>query len=97
MPKIVMNGVILLGMLSCVSLDRTMMYAVNFEYEEAAVATKNLDIRENEEVVGEWNYQPDFLPLHDVPKNLMCFSLETWLEDIKPSLKTASKKHRDQD
>jgi len=96
MLKIVMIGVILLATLSCVSLDKTMMYAVNQEYAESATAQVNLDITSNHELVGEWNYEPDFLHLYDIPKNLRCVSEETWQTIVKPKLKEASRKYRDQ-
>ena len=96
MHKILMIGVLLFGTLSCVSLDKTMMYLVNTDYQEAGVATVNLDIESDPKVVGEWNYEPDFLQFYDIPKNLRCFSEETWQKRVKPKLKEASRKYRDQ-
>lgn len=97
MRKLVMSGVMLLVMLSCscVSMDTTMMYLVNRKHDEAAVATKNLDVTYNHDVVGEWKYGPQFMPLSNIPNELMCFSLETWLERAKPNLKKASREYRD--
>lgn len=97
MLKTVMIGVMLLGTLSCVSIKRVMMYEVSLEYQEAGVATVNLDPTEDVDLVGEWTYEPDFLTLDQIPNNLRCVSSETWHEKLKPKLKAASRTLQNQD
>ena len=65
------------------------MYAVNQELYEAATAFKNLDYKSKRKIVGEWIEELKFIPLSDAPNNMMCFSMEDWLEQIKPKLKEA--------
>ena len=71
------------------------MYAINTEFFDAGTAMKNLNIRSNYKGVGEWIGDVDFIPLEDAPKNMMCFSMETWLRLIKPKLKEGAKQYRD--
>ncbi len=97
MQKTLIVGVMLLGMFSCscVSLKDVTMYTVSLKYNEAGVATKNLDIKEDPDKVGEWNSDPVFTSLNNIPQDLQCFSLQTWLDSIKPSLKKSSRAYRD--
>lgn len=91
-----MNGVILLGIVSCKNSPTIKkpveMYAVSLRFNEAAKGTKQLNYKAKKESVGEW-LKPDeleFLPLHEIPQELQCFSQKTWLKVVKPKLKQGS-------
>lgn len=92
MQKIVMIGVMLLGMLSCKAptiKKPVKMYAVNQKFNEAGVGYKYLNYKLKKKYVGEWKGDLNFIPLHEAPENMMCFSMATWLKTIKPKLKEA--------
>lgn len=98
MHKIVMIGAILLAVLSCkpVTIKKPVeMYFISLEFDEAAVGLKNLNIRSDHELVGEWISDLEFIPLSEAPENLACFSMEKWLKLIKPKLKEGAKQYRD--
>lgn len=102
MLKMLMNGAILLGMLSCKNAPTIKkpltMYAVNQEFDEAATGKRYLNYKLKKSLVGEW-VDPDnlqFISLQDAPNNMMCFSLEDWLKVVKPELKRASQYYRQQ-
>ena len=71
------------------------MYIINQQYQEAATAFKNLNIRSNPKTVGEWVTTVEYKSLNDVPINLACFSLEDWLKKLKPKLKEGAQYHKD--
>ena len=65
------------------------MYAVNQKFNEAGTAYKNLNYKLKKKYVGEWVKDPVFIPLHEAPENMMCFSMHDWLKKVKPKLKEA--------
>jgi len=99
MLKIVMIGVMLLGIVSCIKpvtiKNPVEMYAINTEYMEAGAGLKNLNIRTDPSGVGEWLNEPIFIPLEEAPKNMMCFSMEDWLKLIRPKLKEGAQQYKD--
>ena len=100
MHKMLMIGVMLLGMLSCKAptfKKPLKMYAVNQKFNEAGVGFKNLNYKlKDKSKVGEWVTDPAFIPLHEAPNNMMCFSTEDWLKKVKPKLKEAHDYYFDQ-
>lgn len=88
-----MIGVILLMNISCKAptiKEPLTMYSVNQKFNEAAKAKKNLNYKiPKRKDVGEWIKKPIFIPLHEAPELMMCFSLEDWLTKVKPKLKEA--------
>jgi len=100
MLKLVMNGVILLMMLSSCKNPPTIkkpveMFAISQKFNEAAKGKKNLNFKDEKQRVGEWTTQPEYIPLHEAPENMMCFSMLTWLKVIKPKLKHGSEYYHD--
>jgi len=88
MLKMIMTGGMLLGILSCkppTIKEPIKMYAVGLRFSEAGQGYKNLDITSDGNV-GEWIDEIDFIPLHEAPTNMMCFSMRDWLLQIKPKL-----------
>lgn len=71
------------------------MYAISLEFSEAGVGLKNLNIKDDYKLVGEWIEEVEFQSLNNIPKDLMCFSLERWLTLIKPKFKEGAKYYRD--
>lgn len=71
------------------------MHFINLEFYESANGDKNFNIRDDHNNVGEWTTELVFVPLDQVPTNLACFSLETWLTKIKPKLKEGARQYRD--
>lgn len=96
MQKIVMTGVMLLGIVSCKNAptikNPVEMYSVSLRFNEAAKGQKYLNYKMRKKYVGEW-VNPDeleFIPLSEAPEELQCFSQKTWLTVVKPKLKQAS-------
>lgn len=71
------------------------MFAINFKFNAAKIGKKNLNIKAKKKYVGEWVKKPELIPVHEVPENIMCFSMKTWLKTIKPKLKEGSQYYRD--
>lgn len=99
MHKIVMIGVILLGIVSCKPVtikEPIRMFEISQEYSEAGTEMVDLNIRHKAKVVGEWLGEVEFIPLSDAPNNLRCFSSEDWYKVIVPKLKEGSRQYHDQ-
>lgn len=94
-----MIGVILCGILSSCKpptiKEPVKMYAISIKYQEAGVAFKNLNIRSKSKHVGEWTTDFIFLPLNEIPENIMCLSMEDWLVIVKPKLKEGAEYYDD--
>ena len=71
------------------------MYAINTELYEAGKGLKNLNIRSNPDLVGEWIDELDFIPLSKAPTNMMCFSMKVWLKKVRPKLKEGAQQYDD--
>ena len=99
MHKTMMLGVMLLGILSGCKpptiKEPLNMYAINLDFQEAGKGLKNLNIRDDASLVGEWVNEVVFMPLEDSPNNLMCFSMEDWLLKVRPKLKEGARYYRD--
>lgn len=96
MLKLILSGVILLGIASCKNsptLSKPVeMFAVSLKFNEAAKGDRNLNYKAKKHFVGEWidSNNLEFLPLTEIPQELQCFSQRTWLTVVKPKLKQAS-------
>ena len=71
------------------------MFAISQKFNTAAVGHKNLNYKLRKSAVGEWVKETEIIPLHEAPNDLMCFSMKTWLKNIKPKLKEASEYYHD--
>jgi hypothetical protein len=70
------------------------MFAINLDFNEAAKGKKNLNFKNKKKKVGEWVTELEYINLSEAPRNLMCFSMETWLKQIKPKLKEGATYYR---
>lgn len=93
-PKIVMIGVMLVGMFSCKKAptikNPVTTYVVNQKFNEAAVGPRDLNYKNRKNSVGEWIGEPTFISLSEAPETMFCMSLEDWLKKVKPTLKAGS-------
>jgi hypothetical protein len=71
------------------------MYILSLKYTEAGNAYKNLDITSDPSSVGSWVTEVQFLPLHELPQDLMCFTLKDWLTKVRPTLKEGAQYYKD--
>lgn len=95
MLKILMNGLMLLTMLSCFKHAPTIkkpvdMVIISQKFNSAKVGKKYLNYKLKKSKVGEWVEEPVLIPLHEAPNDMMCYPLKTWLKIVKPKLKEGS-------
>jgi len=98
MLKLVMIGALLSTMLSCRNAPYIKkpveMLAINLDFNEAAKGKKDLNFRHKKSKVGEWVTELEYINLSEAPRNMMCFSMATWLKLVKPKLKEGATYYR---
>jgi len=90
MQKILTLGMMLLVAYSCMSptikkpVDSCV---INTDFMEASCGKRNLNYKSiRRKKVGEWKSKPERRDI-SFANNYVCFSLESWLKVIKPTLK----------
>ena len=101
MQKLMMIGVILSAILSCVTpatiKEPVIMYDLSIDRYQAGVGKRNLNILSTPETVGRWVNPSEvkFYSLDQLPSNLKCFSSTVWLKVVVPKLREGSRQYRD--
>lgn len=98
MHKVLINGLILSMMCSCsaaIIKEPQPVYIINTKFMSAAYGTKNFNIKNGKEEMTAWIEKPKLIEWGNIPQDLIAFPLEIWLTQIKPALRAAAAKYRD--
>ena len=72
-----------------------MMYQISMSREKALGAKRNLNIKSDPRTVAERIEDAFVLEFNELPNDLMCFSLETYLKKIKPKIREGAQAYYD--
>lgn len=85
-------------MCSCSSYiieDPQPVYVISNKFGVIVKGTKDFNVKNGYDTMGEWIEEPSLVELSEVPDNLIAFPLEKWLTEIKPAIKSLAKKYSD--
>ena len=99
MRKVMMIGLIVALACSCQTptiKDPVRTYQLSMPREKALSARRNFDIKSDPRTVAERVEENIVLEFNELPRDLMCFSLETYLKKIKPTVREGAQAYYDQ-